>query len=260
MKNYATYPMTVQNIVQNYSSSFSHAPNVNGSPKDYPIDDAGKDSGRDYMICPCDEMKVVRLYGVKNSGTNTVWLTSTAKCFFADGTEDYLTLMVLHPNDDDLTKIKVGQTFKRGEKMFREGTDGHSTGNHVHFSVGKGTIGKNNGWTKNSLGKWVLTTTNGTYKPEKIFFVDKAKTTVKAIGGIVFKELPKETETKLKKGDKVTVKANAKTYNNKSLASWVYKTTFTVISIGTDSVTIGLNGEVTAKMKTKDVIKAVNSK
>lgn len=262
-KNYAIYPMSVMNITQNYNGKTSHAPNTMGKPKDYPIDDAGKDSGRDYMFCPCDKMKVVRLYGVGNSGTNTVWLTSTSKCEFVDGTTDYLTMMIIHPNDDDLKKLKVGQVFSRGEKMFREGTDGHATGNHIHFSVGKGKI-KGNGWAKNSKSKWVLTTTNGTVKPEKAFYIDKTHTTVKSKGGLNFSNLPAKTpkaETvTFKKGDKVTVKLNAKTYDNKSLASWVYKTTFTVLSVSNSKITIGLNGKVTAHMNAKDLIKAVNSK
>lgn len=262
-KNYAIYPMRVMKITQNYNGNTSHAPNTLGTPKDYPIDDAGKDSGRDYMFCPCDKMKIVRLYGVGNGGTNTIWLTSTSKVLFADGTYDYLTLMVLHPNDDDLKRLKVGQVFKRGEKMFREGTDGHSFGNHVHFSVGKGKI-KGNGWVKNSKGKWVLSTTNGTVKPEKAFYVDKTHTTVKSAGGLKFLNVPTETpktETvTFKKGDKVTIKNGATSYDGKKLSSWVYKTTFTVLSVSNDKITIGLGGKVTARMKSKDLIKAVNSK
>jgi hypothetical protein len=135
-------------------------------------------------------MRVVRIYGVGNSGTNTVWLTSTEKCDFPDGTRDYLTVSATHPNDDDLKKLKLGQIFKRGEKMFREGTDGNATGNHLHLSFGKGKI-SGNGWAKNTKNKWVLTTLSGTFKPEELIFL--SGTTVLKNGGLTFYEmLPKE--------------------------------------------------------------------
>lgn len=193
-KNLAVYPMKKMKITQSYNGSVSHLPYSSGNKKDYPIDEAGADSGRDYMLCPCDKMKVVRIYGVGNGGTNTIWLTSINKVSFPDGTSDYLSVMVIHPNDDDLKKLKVGKIFEKGEKMFREGTDGHATGNHLHFSVGKGKL-KGTGWEKNDKGKWVLTTTGGACKPEAAFYIDKASTVVLKTGGIVFPELLSKQKT-----------------------------------------------------------------
>lgn len=194
-KNYLTFPMKYMTVTQSYTGTVSHLPHTTAKDnKDYPLDLGGYDSGRDYMYCPCDKIAVVRIYGVGSKGTNTVWLQSKEKVVFADGTEDYVTLMCIHPNDDDLKKLEVGQTFKRGEKMFREGSDG-ATANHIHIAVGKGMLGKNKGWIKNANGKWVLTTTNGTIKPEKAFYIDKAFTTVKKTNGLKFKDLPTETES-----------------------------------------------------------------
>lgn len=193
-KSIAVYPMLKMKITQSYNGTASHLPYSTGNKKDYPVDEAGTNSGRDYMFCPCAKMKIVRLYGVGNSGTNTIWLTSVGKIDFPDGTRDYLTIMVIHPNDDDLKKLKVGKIFEKGEKMFREGTDGHTTGNHLHFSVGKGKV-KGTGWEKNNKGKWVLTTKSGTCKPEDVFYIDKASTTVLKTGGIVFPELLKKEKS-----------------------------------------------------------------
>lgn len=178
------------NITQNYSGGASHKPHTTGTPKDYPFDEACGDTGRSPMHCPCDEMKVVRVY---TKGTNTLWLESTTKCNLADGTSDIVTIMVTHPNDSDFKNLTVGKKFKRGEIICYEGTDGNATGNHFHFSAGKGKI-KGNGWAENSNKKWVLTTTNGTYKPETLFFIDKAFTTVKKSNGIELKEKPKEID------------------------------------------------------------------
>ena len=186
--NYLTYPFKTMRITQNYLGTTSHYPHTTGNIKDYPIDEAGKDAGRDPFYCPCDELKIVKIYGYKTGGTNTMWVESTTKCDLADGTKDYVCGQLTHMNDSDLSRLKVGQTFKRGEIVCYEGTDG-ATGNHIHHSWGKGKISEG-GWTQNSNGKWVLRTTKGTYKPEKLFFIDKSFTTVDSAAGLAFKNLP----------------------------------------------------------------------
>lgn len=198
-KNYLTYPLKNMNITQTYSGRTSHLTHNTGTPKDYPIDEAGANTGREYMYCPCDEMTVRRIYGVGSSGTNTIWLQSNQKVYFADGTSDYFTLMVTHPNDDDLRKLSTGQTFKRGEKICREGTDGNATGNHFHISAGKGKI-KGNGWVQNTNGKWVLSVLTSAQKPENLFYVDRKFTSVIKNGGLSFKNLPEENNAEEKTG------------------------------------------------------------
>lgn len=189
-KNYLTYPCKVMRITQNYNGKTSHYPHTVGSPKDYPVDEGGKDTGRDGLYCDCDEMKIVRLYGAGNGGTNTIWVESTSKVHFADGTRDYACGMAIHPNDSDFKSLYVGKKFKRGDLICKEGSDG-ATANHLHISFGKGKI-KGNGWKKNSKGKYVLDCTGGAYKPEALFYIDPAFTTVMSKGGINFKNLPKE--------------------------------------------------------------------
>jgi len=195
MPNYLIYPTKVMNITQNYAQSYSHKPHTTGNIKDYPIDEACEDSGRSYFYCPCDEIKIVKIYGVGNGGTNTLWLQSTSKVIFADGTSNYVTIMVTHPNDDTLKGLKVGQTFKRKAAMFLEGTDGQATGNHFHIAVGKGTMTEG-GWQQNSNGKWVLRTSAGACKPEAAMYVDSSFTTIKSSNGISFKKLSETSSTK----------------------------------------------------------------
>ena len=203
MSNYLIYPCKVMRITQSYTGTTSHLPHTTGNPKDYPIDEGCEDSGRGYMYCPCDEMKVKRIVGVGNGYTNTMWLESTTKVNFADGTSDYLTLLVIHPNDDDLAKIKVGDIFKRKEEICREGRDG-ATGYHFHFSAGKGKF-KGTGWQKNSKGKWVLNSSNGAYKPQELFFVDPKFTKIVNSKGLSFKKLPKEEQIDTTNNSKYTV-------------------------------------------------------
>lgn len=135
-------------------------------------------------------MIVKRVYGVGTRGVNTLWLESTTKVHFADGTRDYFTMLITHPDDKDLKGITVGKRFKRGEKITLEGKDG-ATGNHFHISGGKGKF-RGNGWLCNSRGKYVLNCTGGTFKPEKLFFIDPKFTKVMSKGGIAFKNLPDE--------------------------------------------------------------------
>lgn len=189
-KNYLIYPCKVMRITQNYNGKTSHYPHTVGSPKDYPIDEGCKDTGKDPIYCPCDEMVAKRVYGVGTRGVNTLWLESTTKVHFADGTRDYFTMLITHPDDVNLKGIAVGKRYKRGDKITLEGKDG-ATANHFHISGGKGKM-KGNGWVANSRGKYVLTTTGGTFKPEKLFFIDPKFTKVMSKGGIAFKNLPDE--------------------------------------------------------------------
>ena len=186
--NYAIYPCKVMRITQNYKGKTSHYPHTVGTPKDYPIDEGCSDTGREWFYCPCDEMKVRRIYGVGTGGTNTLWLESTGSVDFSDGTSDILTVMIIHPDDEDMKKLKVGDVFTRGEKIVREGKDG-ATGNHLHISAGKGRM-KGSGWMKNSKNKWVLATASVTAKPEDIFYIDPDFTKVISSGSIKFKTLP----------------------------------------------------------------------
>lgn len=187
---YLKYPTKVMGISQNYNGSLSHKNASKGNPKAYPIDDACGTKGRSYFYAPCDVI-IRRIYGVGNKGTNTIWIESKNKVKLASGKESYVTILVTHPGDDDLSKIKVGQTFKQGTKMFREGKDGFATGHHFHIEVAtcKFSKLKNKGWVKNNKKAWVIS--NDSVKPELAFFVDKEFTKIEESKGLKFIELPK---------------------------------------------------------------------
>lgn len=190
MANYPVFPMKNLKISQSYKGSYSHAGNFSGTPRDYPIDMSGKDAGREYFFAPCD-LKVWRVYGVGNKGTNTIFLRSTEKVNMPCGKTDYLCIMCIHPNDDDLQLFSAGQVYKKGARLFREGTDGNATGNHIHMSLGLGSF-VGTGWTKNNKGSWVIRTTGGAIKPEDALYIDKSFTKVLGAAGITFKDLPKQ--------------------------------------------------------------------
>lgn len=242
MPNYLTYPFKTMRITQSYTGTTSHYPHTVGNPKDYPIDEGGKDGGRDPVYAPCD-LIVKRVYGIGNSGVNTVWLESTKPVKLANGKTDYITLMLTHPNDSDVKRLKPGMVIKKGSYICYEGTDG-ATGNHIHMSVGLGKM-KGNGWTKNSKGKWVLTTTGGTLKPEDAFFIDPTFTTVKDNKGLKFKKLPKEEP----KPGKYTVNTNALNVRDGTARGCHIKDVLTrgqVVEI--DHVKLGWNGDYWGKI------------
>lgn len=185
--NYLIYPCSLMWITQNYNGLTSHYKSSKGTPKSYPIDDqSDKNTKEAWFYGCCDELEVIRKYGVDGKASNTIWLQSTTPVVTPTFT-DYVTIMIAHPNDSDLNKIEIGQKFKRYEKIFPAGKDG-ATGRHHHIEVGKG---KYAGWLKNSKGAWIIK--NGV-KPEDSFYIDERFTTIYKDKGIRFKFLPKEPQ------------------------------------------------------------------
>ncbi len=182
-KNYMIFPMNVMRITQSYLGNTSHFRHTTGTPKDYPIDCAGADTGRDAVFCPCDEMMITEIKGYNDQRTtNTIWLTSTRPATTPTFT-DTVFMTLTHENDSDLANLKVGQKFKRGDVICYEGTSG-TTANHIHIVVGRGS---SNTWVTSSTGSLVIY--GDTKKPEEVFFVDKKITKVVSTGGLQFKEL-----------------------------------------------------------------------
>lgn len=206
--NYLAYPCKTMKLTQSHTDG-NHARHNSGSPKDYPIDECCGDTGRGWFYCPCDKMKVVKKY---TAGINTVWLESVTPVVMPMGTA-YVTVMVEHLNDDDMNRLSVGQVFKRGEKMFREGKDG-ATGNHFHISVGTGHI-KEGGWCKNSAGAWVLQVMGKCICADKAFFVED--TNIVADKSYVFLPMPKAQPAQDNLPDKYAAAAVAWALQNKIL-------------------------------------------
>jgi len=187
-KNYMIYPMKYMRITCNYAegSHKGHNVDVTDNNIDYPIDDAGKDTGCDSIYCPCDEMKVVAIRGVGNSNvTNTVWLVSTTPVI-SPSFVDNAFMTLTHANDDDIKNLYIGKIFKRGEVICHEGKDGASA-NHIHIVAGKGY---SDNWIENSNKKWVIK--GDSLRPEDVFFIDRAFTKVLDNNGMNFEYLEEE--------------------------------------------------------------------
>jgi len=128
---YALFPMRYMKITQGIDEG-THT-------SYYAIDLAGKDTGKDNFRAPFTG-KIKRIY--KNC--NAVWLESVNKVHFADGTLDYMTILVIH--DNDVSNLKVGQVIDQGEVFYQEGTKGIGSGNHVHMEVARGKYKSSQSW------------------------------------------------------------------------------------------------------------------
>ena len=116
-------------ISQNMNSGFSH----NG---DLAIDI----SKLKYLKAPFTG-KIKRKY----SNCNGIWLESSKKVEYADGTIDYMTIMTLH--DNDVSDLYINKKIKQNEIYYQPGVKGNVTGSHIHIAVGKGKF-KGTGWYK----------------------------------------------------------------------------------------------------------------
>ena len=144
----------------------------------YAIDEAGSDSGIDYMKAPFTGI-IKKIY---TQDANEVWLESKDKVLYPDGTIDYLTMMFAH--DNDVSNLKVGMEIKQGTRFYEEGTKGNATGNHVHMECGKGKF-SGNGWHKNESGYWSID--NGK-NPIECLWIDDSITILNS-HGYTFKKI-----------------------------------------------------------------------
>ena len=104
------------------------------------------------------------------SNDNEVWLESSEKVLYADGTTDYMTILTLH--DNNISDLYVGKVIKQGEVYYSQGSWGNATGDHIHLAVGKGKF-TGSGWYKNNYGYWCINNQIDVYKG--LFLYDKVK-------------------------------------------------------------------------------------
>jgi len=152
----AMYPSKYMKITQTYFSSFSHSHSL-------AIDDEGL-TGKEHLIAPFDCV-VKRIY---KDDANEVWFQSMKKVKYADGTENYMVIMLAH--DNDVSDLWEGEEFKQGEKIYDRGNKGFSTGNHVHIECGVGEF-YDSGWyaINNDPKKMII---NNAKKPEECLWID----------------------------------------------------------------------------------------
>lgn len=113
------------------------------------VDEACVDGGISDIYAPFTGI-IKKIY---TKDANQVWLESSDKVEYPDGTQDYMTIMFCHNND--VSNLYVGKKINKGEAFYKEGTKGYATGNHVHFECGKGKF-SGSGWYKDASGYWSI--------------------------------------------------------------------------------------------------------
>lgn len=93
-------------------------------------------NGRVYR-CPCYAPVDIKCIYVDRNECMAVW-ESLNSVNLANGTVDYLGIIVYHDNDVTNGLINVGDTKQQGEEFNRTGTGGNVTGDHVHLETGYG--------------------------------------------------------------------------------------------------------------------------
>lgn len=151
----AIFPMKYLNITQGINSNYTHQGML-------AIDIAGKDTGIEDAYAPFTG--VIKRKTAENHG-NTVYFESLDKVKFADGTVDYMVVVLVH--DNDISDLYAGKKINKGEIFYQEGTSGKAQGNHIHLEVSKGKYEGSGGYI-NQYGKWMV---NNAVDPSKVLFL-----------------------------------------------------------------------------------------
>lgn len=126
------FPLEYINISQAYYGTYSH-----DETEYYATDFLGWGaSGRVYH-CPCYAPVDMELIFLSISESMGVWQSKT-KVYFADGTTDYLGIIVYHDNRYQNGQMEIGMTASQGDIFNYTGTGGNVTGDHMHLECGKG--------------------------------------------------------------------------------------------------------------------------
>lgn len=155
----AYFPMKILTLTQGYGNETST------HKYSYALDFCGVDSGKDNVYAPFD-CKVTKKY-VKSGHSYEVWLTSTKKVLARNGYYGYLTMSITHPSE--IASMKVGQKFKQGQLICREGKEG-ATANHIHLELSEGTKA---GWDSKLSKKGIYVNVNRV-KPEEYLFLPES--------------------------------------------------------------------------------------
>lgn len=130
-KQVALFPLEYVNVSQADYERTSHEDWY------YATDYLGWNSNGRVYRCPCYAPVNIRCIYVDTSECLAVW-ESMFPVHLANGTIDYLGLIVYHDNDITNGLVSVGNIKLQGEMFNKTGTGGNVSGDHVHLETGYG--------------------------------------------------------------------------------------------------------------------------
>ena len=182
----ALFPMVHLRITQGRYNKFSH--------KGYNATDlAGKDGSAEKWYAPFD-IKVEWLDASTKTG---VVISNTKRVLMANGKivkPHTISIMLWH--DNNISGLRIGQTYKQGDYFYMEGTAGRATGNHIHMELSYWKYDGSYPLFKLRNGYWTLK--GKELNIEDLFFINDTK--ILDAKGYKFKtyKAPKPNKTKPK--------------------------------------------------------------
>ena len=135
-KQVALFPLEGFQISQPWWGTYSH-----DQTRYYATDFLAYDSnGNRVYRANCYAPVKIKLLWIDTANCCALW-QSTERVHFADGSIDYLGIIVYHDNDiENGTYYPIGTVKNQGEVFNKTGTGGNVSGDHVHIEVGKGEV------------------------------------------------------------------------------------------------------------------------
>lgn len=133
------FPLLGFSISQPWWGTFSH-----DSSRYYATDFVALDENNQVQTnAPCYAPVDIKLLYVDVQEAMALW-QSVRPVHFADGSIDYLGIIVYHDNNIENNNYFPIDTIKnQGEIFFHTGTGGTATGDHIHLETGKGEVNLN---------------------------------------------------------------------------------------------------------------------
>lgn len=130
-KQVALFPLPYINVSQADDDTFSHESWY------YATDYLGWNASGRVFRCPCYAPVDIKCIYVDTTECMAVW-ESLSEVNLANGTINYLGLIVYHDNDITNGLVTVGTTKEQGDIFNKTGTGGNVTGDHMHLETGYG--------------------------------------------------------------------------------------------------------------------------
>ena len=129
----ALFPLEQVYVSQGDTGTYSH-----DYSRYYATDLLGYVNRHRVYRCPCYAPVTIKLLWKDSTECCAMW-QSVNQVHFADGSIDYMGIIIYHDNDiQNNTYYSIGTVKNQGQEFCKTGTGGNVTGDHLHIEIGKG--------------------------------------------------------------------------------------------------------------------------